>query len=108
MMSALKVLALVATLVAGVYAVIQYHLPQTSSAPSQSGAPTGQHGAQSGSDATFKPGAPPHGKASETSRREGGSNVPTSGVLIGGNVEQKSTGNNSPNVISGGNVTIGK
>ena len=69
---ALAFLGLIATIVAGAYAVVGYHFPSDQ-----------------------KPAGAP--------RLEGGASVSP-----GAQIRQESRGNNSPNIISGGNVSVGR
>jgi hypothetical protein len=89
----LSIVAMVATVVGTIYAIASFYQPQ-------------QLVAQGANPQINNPGSPP--QPNTRPPNENTSTAPNSNLNInsGVRIEQNSTGNNSPNIISGGNVNI--
>jgi hypothetical protein len=91
----LSIAAMAATVVGTIYAIASFYHPQ-------------QLVAQGANSQINNPGSPPQPNTNTRLPNEYTSPTPNSNLNIGSGVriEQNSTGNGSPNIISGGNVNI--
>jgi hypothetical protein len=91
----LSIAAMVATVVGAIYAIASFYHPQ-------------QLVAQTANPQINNPGSPPQLNTNTRPPNEYTSPTPNSNLNInsGVRIEQNSTGNGSPNIISGGNVNV--